>query len=128
MLTAQQLHKHTQNFFTQVYATDTYEPLKQLLYNWRDNTENTPLTITTFLKILQLVSQKNPELLDDLNRCLLKDFTPQTQPATLSKVRQLALDNPNAVSILDTVVTWMQTEQPTTNGHSNKTPQLEELS
>lgn len=66
--------------------------------------------------------------MDDLNRCLLKDFTPQSQPASLLKIRQLALDNPNAVTILDTVVNWMQTEQPVTNGHTIKAPQLEELS
>lgn len=63
MITAQQLQKYTQSLFNQIYPTDTYEQLKTLLYNWRDNNKAPTSAITTFLKIAQLLSEHSPELL-----------------------------------------------------------------
>ena len=126
MITAQQLQKYTQSLFNQIYPTDTYEQLKALLYSWRDNNKTPTYAISTFLKIAELLSEHSPELLDDLNRCLLKDYSPDTSLASIAKVRQLALDNPYALSILDTIISWIRTEQPVqVNPPVIKAPQIE---
>ena len=67
-----------------------------MLYQWKEHNKSPTYAITTFLKIIQLISVEQPDLLDDLNRCLLKDYNPSSQPPTLSKIKQLAADNPNA--------------------------------
>ncbi len=108
MLTAQQMQKNTQAFFSQIYATDAYEQVKQVLYAWRDRNKSPPQAISTFLKILQIISTQQPEMLEDLNRCLVKEYSPSSHPPSLTKIRQLAADNPNAVSILDTVINWLK--------------------
>ena len=72
MLTAQQMQKHTQQLFSSLYATEAYDPLKQLLFQWKEQHKSPSQAITTFLKILQLIANSQPELIDDLNRCLLK--------------------------------------------------------
>lgn len=44
----------------------------------------------------------------------------------MAKVRQLALDNPHALSILDTIISWIGTEQPVQAIPSiMKAPQIE---
>lgn len=78
MLTAQQMHKYTQNLFNQLYTSEAYEQIKQLLYSWRDHSKTPPQAITTFLRILNIIATQQPELLDDLNRCLVKDYAPST--------------------------------------------------
>jgi hypothetical protein len=108
MLSPQQLHKHSVTLFTQLNGTDTYDQVKHLLFSWRDNAKNAPTAITTFLRILQLVSTNTPELLEDLNRCLLKDFLPADAPPSLAKIRRLAIDNPNSTAILDSVLSWLR--------------------
>jgi hypothetical protein len=60
MLSAQQLQKYSTALFTQLHGSDTYEHLKALLYAWRDGNKSAPQAITTFLKILQIISQQNP--------------------------------------------------------------------
>lgn len=35
MLTAQQMQKSTQQLFSSLYATDAYDPLKTLLFQWK---------------------------------------------------------------------------------------------
>jgi hypothetical protein len=72
MLTAQQFHKHSAALFSQIQNTDTYDHIKALLFAWRDSSKSAPHSISAFLKILQLVIAEAPELLDDLNRCLVK--------------------------------------------------------
>lgn len=72
MLTAQQLHKHSQSLFSQIQGTDTYEQLRTVLFAWKDSPKGAPHLMTAFLKILQLIAQQTPELVDDLNRCLIK--------------------------------------------------------
>lgn len=129
MLTAQQMQKNTQTFFSQIYPTEAYEQIKQVLYAWRDRNKSPPQAISTFLKILQIISAQQPELLEDLNRCLIKEYFPTSHPPSLARIRQLAADNPNAATILDTVIAWLKTEQPPVqNGAIPKAPQLEELS
>ena len=76
MLTAQQFHKHSVALFSQIQNTDTYDHLRSLLFSWRDSPKTAPLSISTFLKVLQLIVTEAPESLDDLNRCLAKEYTP----------------------------------------------------
>jgi hypothetical protein len=127
MLTAQQFHKHSVALFSQIQNTDTYDHLRSLLFAWRDSPRGAPQSISTFLKVLRLIISETPELLDDLNRCLIKDFTlSDSSPPSLEKVRQLALDNPNSPSILDTILIWLRAEQPSPSpGPTNKTVQIE---
>ena len=128
MLTAQQAQKHTQQLFSSLYATEAYDPLKVLLFQWKDHHKSPSHAITTFLKIIQLISNSQPELLDDLNRCLLKEYSPSPQAPSLSRLKILAADNPNAVPILDTVLSWLKTEQVSqSNGTVSNRAQLEEL-
>ena len=35
MITAQQMQKYTQALFGQIYTTDIYENIKQMLYTWK---------------------------------------------------------------------------------------------
>ena len=50
------MQKYTQTLFSQLYNTDIYDHIKQLLYSWKDH-HNTPAhAITTFLQILQLIA------------------------------------------------------------------------
>ena len=109
MLTAQQMHKCTQTLFNQIYASETYEQVKQLLYTWRDHSKAPPQAIVTFLKVVNIIATQQPELLDDLNRCLVKDYTPSVEAPSLTRIRQLAVDNPNASAVLDTVIGWLRT-------------------
>jgi hypothetical protein len=126
MLTAQQMQKYTQSLFSQIYATDSYDTVKTLLYGWKDHHKNPAQAISTFLKITHLIATQQPELLDDLNRCLLKDYAPSSQTPSLSKVKQLAAEHPNAGPILDTLISWLRFEQPApANGIILKPTQLE---
>ncbi len=109
MITAQQMQKYTQALFSQIYSTESYENIKQLLFQWKDHNKSPQYAIITFLKILQIISNQQPDLLEDLNRCLIKDYNPSQQPVTLTKIKQLAVDNPNAGAILDTVISWLKT-------------------
>ena len=56
MLTAQQMQKYTQTLFSQLYNTDIYDHIKQLLYSWKDHHKTPAHAITTFLQILQLIA------------------------------------------------------------------------
>lgn len=110
MLTAQQFHKHSVALFTQLQNTDTYDHLRALLFTWRDSSRTAPLSISTFLKVLNLILTEAPELLDDLNRCLAKEYSPSDAPSpSLDRVRRLALENPNSPAILEAVLGWLRT-------------------
>jgi hypothetical protein len=126
MLTAQQMQKHTQALMGQIYSSETYDNIKQLLFLWRDQHKSPLLAITTFLKILQIISTQHPELLDDLNRCLIKDYAPSLQTPSLPRIKQLAAEHPQSPAILDTVLVWLKTDQVPSG--VSKAPQLEELS
>jgi len=68
-------------------------------------------------------------LLDDLNRCLAKDYNPSESTPSLDRVRKLAIDNANSIPILDSVLSWLRTEQPIpAPAPTNKSQQIEELS
>jgi hypothetical protein len=109
MLTAQQFHKQSVALFSQLQNTDTYDHLRSLLFAWRDSPKSAPLSISTFLKVLHLIVTEAPELLDDINRCLAKEYSPpEGQSPSLERVRRLAIDNPNAVPILDSVLGWLR--------------------
>lgn len=127
MLTAQQFHKHSVALFSQIQNTDTYDHLRSLLFAWRDSPKTAPLSISTFLKVLQLIVTEAPELLDDLNRCLAKEYSPsEGSSPSLDRVRRLALENPNATAILDSVLGWLKTEQSTSStGNVSKSVQIE---
>lgn len=127
MLTAQQFHKHSVALFSQIQNTDTYDHLRTLLFAWRDSPKTAPLSISTFLKVLQLIITQAPELLDDLNRCLAKEYSPpEAASPSLDRVRRMALENPNATVILDSVLGWLRTEQASTpTGVVNKSVQIE---
>lgn len=122
MLTAHQMHKHTQSLMGQIYSTEAYEQIKQLLFLWRDQQKSPIQAITTFLKILQIISTQQPELLDDLNRCLAKDYSPSAHAPSLSRLKKLAAEHPQSPAILDTVLAWLKSEQPTSG--VPKAPQL----
>ena len=87
MLTAQQTQKYTPNLFSQIYSTNTYEPIKNTLQHWKDHNKSPTHAIIAFLKILHLISTQQPELLDDLNKCLLKEYNPTTTTPTLAKIK-----------------------------------------
>jgi hypothetical protein len=126
MLTAQQFHKHTVALFSQIQNTDTYDHLRSLLFAWRDSPRTAPLSISTFLKVLHLIVTEAPELLDDLNRCLAKEYSPpDSHSPSLDRVRRLALDNPNATPILEAVLGWMRSEQTATAQNNSKNVQIE---
>lgn len=127
MLTAQQFHKHSAALFLQIQNTDTYDHLRSLLFTWRDSPKTAPLSISTFLKVLHLIVTEAPELLEDLNRCLAKEYSPpEATSPSLDRVRKLALENPNATAILDSVLGWLRTEQASTpTNPTNKSVQIE---
>ena len=111
MITAQQLQKYTQVLFNQLYPTDSYDSLKGLLYSWRDHTKTPSHAIATFLRITRLLQEHHPELIEDLNRCLVKDFA--SPPTTsLPRVRTLALHHPQSLPILDSLIQWIRTDSP----------------
>jgi len=60
MLSPQQLHKHSQTLFNQLQGSDTYNQLKNLLFAWKESSRNAPQSITTFLKILHVISNQTP--------------------------------------------------------------------
>ena len=108
MITAQQMQKYTQALFSQIYPTDIYDSIKQMLINWKEQHKSPTHAISTFLKIVQLIATQQPDLLDDLNRCLIKDYTLAPQPPSLARIKQLAAENPNAEPILDIVINWLK--------------------
>ena len=87
MITAQQTQKYTQNLFSQIYSTHTYEPIKQTLQQWKEHHKTPTHAIYAFLKILHLISNQQPELLDDLNKCLLKEYTPTNTTPTITQIK-----------------------------------------
>jgi len=74
MITAQQLHKYSVSLFTQIQNTMTYEDLKKCLFEWRDSSKNAVSSIVAFQKIMQIIATQTPDLQDDLNRCIIKDY------------------------------------------------------
>ena len=127
-LPPQQLHRQSQQLFNQLHPTPAYPLLRNLLLSWKEGPRTPPLAILTFLQIARTIVQEAPDLLEGLNHCLLKKYTPPDDAVpSLQRIRELATDNTHAHPILDSVLNWLRSEQPPAAGPP-KAPQLEELS
>ena len=135
MFTTAQHQKNCQAFLNKLCNSKLYEPIRDLLFAWRDENKRGPVGIDTFMKIVKIIQNTEDEekLLDYFNRCLLKDVGNLKNSVPTEKLKEIGNENPHALNILDNVYEWLKTDEknvvevPVVNPQPPKLPVYEEL-
>ena len=109
-MTATQFNRNCQNFVNALEKSEAFDGVKALLVQWKDQNKPATKAIDTFMKIAHLF-QTEEDLVEEFNKCLVKEANILKKSSTNSQVKQMAMQNSNSGYVLDAVFNWLKNDQ-----------------